>query len=308
MSGRQYSNQRKAGREHWPLYPKGFVAIRIVQLVLSVCVLGLAGFSVALLSFDGLHLILFVAVATLITTIYHIVAHFGAPHSYNYWAVLSLDIFLLIFWLISFALLATEISVLSDGFYCNGGYDICSVSETYSACVAAAAGVGGLEFALFIVSLVIHSIMVHRHRKAGLHCNPIHSPAGHQQPAIPLTNNAEKTGGQAHSHAYQQQQPQQAAAPNYVQQQPQATYAPSPTPPTAAGYSSPTQQQQYSQQQQQQQVPQQQAPSPLSLQPTGNSIQHQQYSQYSTQNPQGPPYEAPVQHPNNGPYEAQGHR
>lgn len=86
------------------------------------------------------------AVATLITTIYHIVAHFGAPHSYNYWAVLSLDIFLLIFWLISFALLATEISVLSDGyFYCNGGYDICSVSEVYSACVAAAAGVGGLE-------------------------------------------------------------------------------------------------------------------------------------------------------------------
>lgn len=162
------------------------------------------------------------------------------------------------------------------------------------------------------MSLVIHSIMVHRHRKAGLHCNPIQSSAGHQQPAIPLnttSNNAEKTGAQAHSHAYQQQQqPQQTAAPSYVQQQPQATYVPSPTPPAAAGYTSPPQQHQQQQYSQQQQVPQQQAPSPLSLQPTGNSIQHQQYSQYSTQNAQGPPYEAPVQHPNHGPYEAQGHR
>lgn len=296
MSTRQYSNQRMPGREHWPLYPKGFIGLRIVQLVLAVCVLGLAGFSTALISIDGLHLILFVAVATLVVTIYLLVVEFNVPTSYNYWAVLALDIFLLIFWLISFAYLATEISFLSTYTYlCNGGYDICTVSDLYQACVAAAAGVGGVEFALFIVSLVIHSVMVHRHRKAGLHCNPVHSSHHHEtQSAIPLgttTNPAEKHASQTHSQPYSQAQP---AAPSYGQQS-QPIYASTPTPPAAA-YSSPPQQ--YQQQQQQHQQP---MPSPLSQQPTGASAQH--FSQYPTQN-SGPPYEVPVEHPNQGPYEA----
>jgi hypothetical protein len=84
-------------------------------------------------------------VATLIICIYYIVAEFGAPALYNYWAVLSLDIFLLIFWLISFALLAAEVSVLMSGYYCNGGWDICSVSDVLGACLATAAGLGGVQ-------------------------------------------------------------------------------------------------------------------------------------------------------------------
>lgn len=35
---------RPLGREHIPAYPKGFIAIRIVQLVLALIVLGLAGY------------------------------------------------------------------------------------------------------------------------------------------------------------------------------------------------------------------------------------------------------------------------
>jgi hypothetical protein len=56
----KYSNIRHPGREHFPLYPKGFIAIRIVQLVLALVVIGLAGFGVAYIVFDGDALIIFV--------------------------------------------------------------------------------------------------------------------------------------------------------------------------------------------------------------------------------------------------------
>lgn len=35
-----------AGREHIPIYPSGFIAIRIAQLVLSVIIMGLAAYGV----------------------------------------------------------------------------------------------------------------------------------------------------------------------------------------------------------------------------------------------------------------------
>lgn len=52
MSGR-YSASRPAGREHIPLYPKGFIGLRIVQLVIAVIVLGLDAFTLSILAFDG---------------------------------------------------------------------------------------------------------------------------------------------------------------------------------------------------------------------------------------------------------------
>jgi hypothetical protein len=56
-----------------------------------------------------------------------------------------LDIFLLIFWLISFALLATEISFLSTLIFYDTDGDVYGLPAVYQACVAAAAGVGGVE-------------------------------------------------------------------------------------------------------------------------------------------------------------------
>ena len=46
----------------------------------------------------------------MITSIYCLVARFGPPNAYNYWAILGLDIFLLLFWLISFAVLAAQVA------------------------------------------------------------------------------------------------------------------------------------------------------------------------------------------------------
>lgn len=44
---------RAPGREHFPLYPQNFIAIRIVQLVLAVIILGLDAYGLSLLSFTG---------------------------------------------------------------------------------------------------------------------------------------------------------------------------------------------------------------------------------------------------------------
>jgi hypothetical protein len=86
---------------------------------------------------------------TLVTSIYHLVAEYAAPGIYNYWAVLGLDILLVVMWLCSFALLASEVAGLSG--YRNG---FCTYYACYSlsnstyivvSCLAAAAGLGGVE-------------------------------------------------------------------------------------------------------------------------------------------------------------------
>jgi hypothetical protein len=54
-----YGLDRTAGREHVPLYPRGFIALRIVQLVLGVVITGLCGVGVYGLAFSGDILTLF---------------------------------------------------------------------------------------------------------------------------------------------------------------------------------------------------------------------------------------------------------
>lgn len=56
----KYSSQRLAGHEHIPLYPKGFVAVRILQLVLGVVLLGLTAFLLAVtIPYPGDELMIF---------------------------------------------------------------------------------------------------------------------------------------------------------------------------------------------------------------------------------------------------------
>jgi hypothetical protein len=80
--------------------------------------------------------------------------------AYNYWAILGLDIFAIVFWIIAFPLLASNVAsfdtFISDcDFY---GYNICYKKKrgvglvkrdvnvyTYRNAMAAAAGLGGLE-------------------------------------------------------------------------------------------------------------------------------------------------------------------
>jgi hypothetical protein len=99
------------------------------------------------------------------------VASIAAPVLYNYWAVLGLDIFAIVFWLISFSLLASEVAAYQivtystdscayyyDG-YCYKKRDLNFLPKryattnvvTYRNSMAAASGLGGLE--LYVPSL-----------------------------------------------------------------------------------------------------------------------------------------------------------
>jgi hypothetical protein len=84
---------------------------------------------------------------------------------YNYWAILGLDIFAIVFWIISFSLLASEVAaykIVTYTDYCAYYYyGYCvkkrSLEEratdgvyTYRNSMAAAAGLGGLELYVHI--------------------------------------------------------------------------------------------------------------------------------------------------------------
>ena len=108
----------------------------------------------------------------MIIAIYVIVAETGAPVMYNYWAILGLDIFAIIFWITSFSLLASEVAAYHIVTYTNHCtyyyYGYCvkkrSLEEraattnvyTYRNAMAAASGLGGLE-------LYVHAYPVRQH-------------------------------------------------------------------------------------------------------------------------------------------------
>lgn len=224
--------------------PKAIIGLRAVQLATAVAILGLTAYVVTYFAFDAACLSLFTAIATMIITIYNIVACTGAPVMYNYWAILSLDIFALCFWIISMSYMAwttaaatywyedtTSYTDTGNCDYTVDGYCVkkralaardVTDAYTYRNSMAAAAGLGGLEFILFIITLVFVSVHLHRHRKAGGHCTP--SRAGPSAPPTgPIGGPAPVYSEAKHGHEMYAQQPVQ-----YVQHpdtQPQQYYA-----------------------------------------------------------------------------------
>jgi hypothetical protein len=97
----------------------------------------------------------------MIISVYVIVASTAAPVMYNYWAILGLDIFAIVFWIISFSLLGSEVAAYQivnyssdDCIYSYAG--VCYYKRslaarsttnvyTYRNAMAAASGLGGLE-------------------------------------------------------------------------------------------------------------------------------------------------------------------
>ncbi|EAQ92622.1 hypothetical protein CHGG_00857 [Chaetomium globosum CBS 148.51] len=176
--------------------------------------------AVSLGPYDGNNFILAVAIMTLLYSIYNLVAKYGPPAAYNYWVILGLDIFFVVMWLCSFALLAARVGQFFSLVNSYSSYSYYSLSDSdliWLAAQAAAAGLGGVEFVLFLVSLIIHSIHLHRHRAAGLHCTP-GTPPGPRQPTTsaapaPVVIHTDKAGNPIYHHQQQQQQQQQPYPP-----------------------------------------------------------------------------------------------
>lgn len=100
---------------------------------------------------------------TFITSIWLTVAFSCAPQAYNYWAVLSMYIFLYIFWVVSFGIMAADAAAYlvvdaasydycDDDYYSYYGgdcssytYGLSDADKTFGAIMAAAAGLGALE-------------------------------------------------------------------------------------------------------------------------------------------------------------------
>lgn len=180
------SAERLPGREHIPIYPRHFIAVRITQMILAIVVLALSAFVVYYIAFDGAALMLFVvscipasllispidprsprvlnphrfsflfssriltesqSVATIIVTTWLLITHFSSPKFYNYWAVLVMDIFCVIFWLVALALVADRAALLLRSItrYCDTWIACTDLDYAVSSSMAASAGLGGLQ-------------------------------------------------------------------------------------------------------------------------------------------------------------------
>ncbi len=76
------------------------------------------------------------------------------------------------------AVVASFVLANANEEYCSyySGYcdtELNTAVQTYGAIQAAAAGLAGLEFVLFIISTVLTSVTIHRHRSAGGHCKAL---------------------------------------------------------------------------------------------------------------------------------------
>lgn len=45
------SVQRAPGREHFPSYPRGFIVLRVLQLIVTIIVLGITAYTMAVIAF-----------------------------------------------------------------------------------------------------------------------------------------------------------------------------------------------------------------------------------------------------------------
>jgi hypothetical protein len=104
---------------------------------------------------------IFTTIATFIVAAYNIATTLALHKLYNHWAVLALDIFLIIFWLISFALLGSVSSsfiIVSYSYSYFFKRDLTKRAEPGYIpweTGAAAAGLGGVE--LYVPVLLIQT-------------------------------------------------------------------------------------------------------------------------------------------------------
>lgn len=167
---------------HVVALPRWFLVLRIFQILVAVAILGLAAHGIYWILFISWCLALFTSIATFIVVGYFLITYHAeaCKVAYNYWAVLSLEIFAIICWLSSMGYLAATRSVFlytvyDDclyGYYCykkrdNGLTERDIDTYGYLDTMSTAAGLSALEMFLFIATLIIFSIHVHRHRKSG---------------------------------------------------------------------------------------------------------------------------------------------
>ncbi|KAH6684497.1 hypothetical protein B0J14DRAFT_693700 [Halenospora varia] len=137
---------------------KSISGLRVAQLVVAIVILGLSAYRVTWVAFDGDSLTLF--------------------------NVIFSKMIIAVYVLVSTVALQAASYASSTTYSCAYYYEVCIKNRdlvprfttanicTYKNAIAAAAGLGGLEFILFIVTLIFTAIYLSRHRTAGGYCVP----------------------------------------------------------------------------------------------------------------------------------------
>jgi len=208
--------------------PKFFFIVKVVQVFLSVLVLGLSAASIALEDgygfYGGQGYAIFVCIATWISCGWYIASARFMPNLYHRIPALVLEIFLWIWWLSCWTMLAYWASwaaIFNDAFWNDGLY---SVSGTaLQAVLGLAAAIAAINWILVFTTAIVFVIHLMRFQR-------------NSQPAAVTTQQAPKYEMQPQPQQYQQpqyeqqqsypaqqpyQQPQYGAQPQYGQPQAQ---------------------------------------------------------------------------------------
>lgn len=208
--------------------------------------------------------------ATILINVWLGVSLLFVPVAYNFWANLATDIFLTLFWLISFAVLAAATNKFGSGLIYVGLFDTVDFKNYIPwQTGAAACGLGGLELyvscptsvtstsnerlsVLFVVTLILFGLNLHKTRTAGVSTTagaaPVTQEPKYQATAAPAQPTIQPVGqpGVAPTHSAMPQQPQQPyvsppaqqAYPENAAPQTYTSGATAPTSGTAGNYSS----------------------------------------------------------------------
>jgi len=236
---------------HIPRQPFWLFIVRFFQLFLSLIILALSAWAGGGIGFwyAGFGVAIFAFVWTLLFIGYIQLSTFFLPTAYNKYIHLVLECLTVIFWLSAWASLAAVAAVWSWGniygdgyvcgvyYYCRRGLDDRSLGKRYTEsqlngminATKAAAGLGAIEWLLFIGTLISYGIYLHRNRIATRDAQLGIGPAGAQQQEIkmqPVVNQYPVQQPQPQPQPYQQvpaeqfQQQQTYPPQPYAQQQP----------------------------------------------------------------------------------------
>ncbi|KAK4949690.1 hypothetical protein LTR10_011531 [Elasticomyces elasticus] len=198
--------------------PRWSSVVGCARVLLAILVLGLTtAVTVIWGGYDEFIFALFTSSASLLVFIYYFLALSRSPALYNRWAVLGLEIFGVVFWLVSFLLLAHWTSVYNsywlDENDTYGWWDASSApneigfkkrgvfkrsSNRYHTGIAlagTAAGLGGVEFFLYTLTLIVFGASLHNQRVQTTIVETVAAPD-----AVPASE-AETVGAEENSEA-----------------------------------------------------------------------------------------------------------
>jgi len=174
-----YARRGLEGRSHILALPFWVAIIRAFQLGLALLVMILTAYAASVFGegfFEGYGMAWFTFAWTVIFLLYIFVAPLYFPQFYLYWAQLGIEIVTVIFWLSTFALLAEESAAWNDvegvvdaANSIDGQFGVNEVFPNFNSAInatKAATGLAALNWLLFVATLILFGLSVHKHRVA----------------------------------------------------------------------------------------------------------------------------------------------